>query len=119
MFQGCLDKLNSWFHEHSTLFLITGLSLIVVQLSVLVSSIFLCMKRAKVGPQREQHEYPDTPQPRVDAVRSDEIYPIKSSPINLPLALIDQKNYRPKVYNTEQRMVNNFVRNGRLDDHVT
>lgn len=98
------------------------------------------MKRAKVSPQPQPHEYPDTaPQPRgmiapsETTVRNDEVYPVKrpTSPVSLPLALMNEhvlnRNmyHRPKVYNNENRLTdnvqkNNFVRNednfyGQLD----
>lgn len=122
-----MDQLNTWFKDHSAIFLITGLSLIVVQLSVLISTIFLCMKRAKVAPSKQQlhHEFPDSAsQPRVSispvdpTVRNDEMYPVKrsTSPITMPLALVKEHVVHPnshgrKSYNNEQRAVENLHRN--------
>lgn len=59
LFQGCIDKLNDWFQEHTTIFLIVGGALIVVQLSVLLCAIMVCVKRSKSN--KPQHEYPETP----------------------------------------------------------
>ncbi|XP_021912811.1 uncharacterized protein LOC110826460 isoform X2 [Zootermopsis nevadensis] len=45
--EGCFAQLEMWFRYHTTLFLAIGSGLVLVELSVLLSAIFLCSKLPK------------------------------------------------------------------------
>lgn len=52
--QSCLELLSLWFQQHYILFLITGLVVAIVQLMVLVSIIFSCIRMASIRRRKAQ-----------------------------------------------------------------
>jgi len=120
-----MDQLNEWFTDHLWLFFLTGLSIVVVQLCVLISSIFLCIKRVTRKPPVEPHNFPESsPQTRdpldIGTMKNDQMYPTKrgESPITMPLALIHDDIVKtnsfkqPKFYNNNHKRIDeNFQRN--------